>query len=137
MKETEVNEVVLSEDQLVCSLTNKVVKATPKEITLQQMIAMMTEEYGFAPEDMERDFSVKYIDAETGNKKSQKVDLAIFETGRAHETENLIRAVVVAKDNKVKAADKKKGVTASLENILLGTDCDFGCWTNGDDLLWE
>jgi len=137
VKEIDGSEVVLNEDQLVCTLTNKVVKATPKEVTLQQMIAMMSEEYGFASEDMERDFSVNYIDAETGNKKSQKVDLAIFETGRAHETENLIRAVVVAKDNKVKATDKSKGVTASLENILLGTDCDFGCWTNGDNLLFQ
>ena len=35
-------------------------------MTLQSMIAMMTEEYGFAPEDMERDYKVKYDDAESG-----------------------------------------------------------------------
>lgn len=52
------NEIVLGENEMVCSLTNKVVKATDKEMTLQSMIAMMTEEYGFAPEDMERDFKV-------------------------------------------------------------------------------
>ena len=46
------NEIVLGENEMVCSLTNKVVKATDKEMTLQSMIAMMTEEYGFAPEDM-------------------------------------------------------------------------------------
>ena len=45
------NEIVLGENEMVCSLTNKVVKATDKEMTLQSMIAMMTEEYGFAPEE--------------------------------------------------------------------------------------
>ena len=41
-------DIVLGEKEMVCSLTNKVVKATDKEMTLQSMIAMMTEEYGFA-----------------------------------------------------------------------------------------
>lgn len=48
----EIDELVLEDNQLVCVLTNKVVKATDKELTLQSMIDMMAEEYGFAPEDM-------------------------------------------------------------------------------------
>jgi len=128
--------LVLEENEVVCSLTNRVVKATDKEQTLQSMIAMMAEEYGFASEDMERDFRVKYTDADTGNTKTQKVDLAIFEQGRAHETENLARFIIVAKDAKVKANDKKAGVTATLEPILYNTDCEFGCWTNGEDLQY-
>jgi type I restriction enzyme M protein len=128
------NEVVLEENQLVCSLTNRVVTSTEKELTLQSMIAMMTEEYGFATEDMERDFKVKYEDVETGKSKTQKVELAIFEAGRPHDEANLIRVVIVAKDAKVKPSDKKSGVSATLENVLFCTDCDFGCWTNGEDL---
>lgn len=127
-------EIVLGENEIVCSLTNRVVKGTDKERTLQSMIAMMSDEYGFAQEDMERDFKVKYVDADTGNTKTQKVDLAIFDEGRAHDTENLIRFVIVAKDSKVKPNDKKSGVSATMENILFCTNCDFGCWTNGDDL---
>lgn len=38
-------EVVLGENEIICSLTNRVVKATDKELTLQSMINMMTEEY--------------------------------------------------------------------------------------------
>jgi len=133
MSETDNNEIVLSEDQLVCALTNRVKKATPKEITLQHLIETMAEEYGFALEDMEREYSVKYYNPDNGNKKSQKVDLAIFEKGRQHVEENLARVIIVAKDNKVKATDKTKGVVASLENILCGTDCEFGYWTNGED----
>ena len=130
------NEIVLAENEMVCSLTNRVVKATEKEMTLQSMIAMMTEEYGFASEDMERDFKVKYLDADTGNTKTQKVDLAIFYAGKAHDTDQLIRFIIVAKDAKVKPNDKSKGVEATIEPILFGTDCEFGCWTNGEDLQY-
>lgn len=133
---TSLNELVLGEDEMVCSLTNRVVKATDKEMTLQSMIAMMTEEYGFAPEDMERDFKVKYEDVDSGTTKSQKVDLAIFNQGKAHDTDELIRFIIVAKNAKIKPNDKKAGVEATTENILISTDCDFACWTNGEDLQY-
>lgn len=130
------NEIVLGENEMVCSLTNRVVKATDKEMTLQSMIAMMTEEYGFAPEDMERDYKVKYDDVESGKTKTQKVDLAIFNAGHAHDADELIRFIIVAKDAKVKPNDKKNGVEATTENILCTTDCEFACWTNGEDLQY-
>lgn len=130
------NEIVLGENDMVCSLTNRVVKATDKEMTLQSMIAMMSEEYGFAPEDMERDFKVKYEDGNTGKSSTQKVDLAIFNAGKAHDTDELIRFIIVAKDAKVKPNDKKAGVEATTENILCSTDCEFACWTNGEDLQY-
>ena len=130
------NEIVLGENEMVCSLTNKVVKATDKEMTLQSMIAMMTEEYGFAPEDMERDFKVKYEDSNEDRSKTQKVDLAIFNAGHAHDADELIRFIIVAKDAKVKPNDKKAGVEATTEGILCSTDCDFACWTNGVDLQY-
>lgn len=130
------NEIVLEENEMICTLTNRKVKSTDKELTLQSMIEMMAEEYGFATEDMERDYKVKYDDPDLGKAKIQKVDLAIFEEGRAHDVANLIRIIVVAKDAKVKPEDKKNGVTATLENILFCTDCEFGCWTNGEDLQY-
>lgn len=130
------NEIVLGENEMVCSLTNRVVKATEKEMTLQSMIVMMAEEYGFASEDMERDFKVKYEDQESGKTKTQKVDLAIFNAGHAHDTDELIRFVIVAKDAKVKPNDKKAGVEATTDNILCATDCEFACWTNGEDLQY-
>ena len=130
------NEIVLGENEMGCSLTNRVVKATDKEMTLQSMIAMMTEEYGFAPEDMERDYKVKYEDIESGKNKTQKVDLAIFNAGHVHDVDELIRFIIVAKDAKVKANDKKAGVEATTENILSTTDCEFACWSNGEDLQY-
>lgn len=128
--------VVLEENQLVCQLTNRVVKATSKELTLQSMIAMMADEYEFAPEDMERDFRVEYEDPDTGKIKKQKVDLAIFESGKTHISDNVIRVIVVARDAKVKDTDAKNGVKALLENLLSYSNCDFGLWTNGEDLRY-
>ena len=128
------NEVVLDENQIICALTNKIVKVTDKELTLQSMITMLTDEYGFSLEDMERDFSVKFDDQEEGRKRTMKVSIAVFEAGRAHDIENMIRFVQVVKDAKVKDIDAKQGVSALLEPILLNTNCEFGCWTNGEDL---
>lgn len=129
------NEVVLNDDQIICSLTNKIKKSTEKELTLQHMIAMMTEEYGFAASQLERDYSVSYEDDE--KKRKQKVDLAIFEDGKPHSADTLIRFIVIAKDGKVKPDDTKAGVTASLENLLCYTECEFGCWTNGVDMQFQ
>lgn len=126
-------EIVLNENEIVCLLTNKIVKITEKETNLQYMIQMMSEEYGFPMEDMQRDFSFKFEDEE-GKKKTGKVTLAIFENGQEHVVENMIRAIVIAKDAKVKDTDKNGGVMATLSDILTYTDCDFGCWTNGEDL---
>lgn len=128
------NEVVLDENQIICALTNKIVKATEKELNIQSMLTMLSDEYGFSFEDMERDFPVKFEDQEEGRNRTMKVSVAVFEAGRAHDTENLIRFVQVAKDAKVKDSDSKQGVTALLEPILLNTNCEFACWTNGEDL---
>lgn len=127
-------EVVLGDNQLICSLTKLPKKADSKENTLQSMIAMLNEEYGFELEDMERDYSV-LVD-EGDRKKKVKVNLAVFDANKAHQDENLIRICIV-QDEKVKVADNKKGVEATLERILTGTDCEFGLWTNGDDLLFQ
>lgn len=132
-QEIKSEEIVLNENEIVCLLTNKIVKVTEKETNLQYMIQMMSEEYGFPMEDMQRDFSFKFEDEE-GKKKTGKVTLAIFENGKEHVAENMIRAIVIAKDAKVKDTDKNGGVMATLSDILTYTDCDFGCWTNGEDL---
>ena len=54
------NEIVLEDGELVCSLTGSILKATDKERALQSMIDMLTVEYGFPAEDIERDYKLKY-----------------------------------------------------------------------------
>lgn len=41
-------EIVLNENEIVCLLSNKIVKVSEKENNLQYMIQMMSEEYGFS-----------------------------------------------------------------------------------------
>lgn len=126
------DEVVLNDDELVCALTELKKKATSKEIVLQSVIQQMSDEYGFELTDMEREFSFQYED-EDGHSRRSVIDLAIFKPGKGHDKVNLDRVCIVC-DNKVAVEDKKKGVEASLHSILEYSECEFGLWTNGDDL---
>ncbi|WP_417859276.1 methylation-associated defense system DNA methyltransferase MAD2 [Xanthomarina gelatinilytica] len=122
---------VLEDNQLLCVLTNQAKKISAKENNLQSVILMLNEEYGFDLDDMERDFTIVYTDPETDKSKKQKLELVVFAKGKEHVQENIIRMVVV-QDDKVKVTDKKKGLTATLENAMgAADDCEFGLWANG------
>ena len=125
-------EIVLNDDELICVLTGDKKKANAKEQMLQSIILQMNEEYGFEMSDMKRDFSFSFEDDE-GKKKRVTVDLAIFRAGAAKEPENLERICIVC-DTKVKSSDSKKGVEGALNYALKASSCDFGLWTNGDEL---
>ncbi|NML38180.1 N-6 DNA methylase [Chitinophaga sp. G-6-1-13] len=125
------DDIVLEDNQLVCILTGEVKKAKPQEGNLQSVILMLNEEYGFDLADMERDFTIQYTDADTGKSKKQKVELVVFEKGKPHGKDFIIRICVV-QDDKVKDTDKKKGVKPTLENAMGAVvSCEFGLWANG------
>lgn len=128
----EIEEIALNDDELICVLTGDKKKASPKEQILQSIILQMNEEYGFEMADMKRDYSFSYENDE-GKKKRITIDLAIFRADAAKEPENLERICFVF-DAKVKAGDAKKGVEAALNNGLRASGCNFGLWTNGDEL---
>ena len=46
-KETTNEEIVLEDNQIICALTDQIKPAKNKELTLQSLIAMLNEEYGF------------------------------------------------------------------------------------------
>ncbi|MFN3489625.1 MAG: methylation-associated defense system DNA methyltransferase MAD2 [Emticicia sp.] len=125
----EQEDVVLEDNQLVCLLTNATKKATNQEQNLQSIIRMLNEEYGFDLANMERDFKIEGID-ENDKKVKVKADLAIFKADTEHKQENIIRICIV-QDEKIKENDLKKGVVATLQNVLEATECEFGLWTNG------
>lgn len=133
-KETNVEEqeeVVLEDDQLVCLLTGDIKPAKVREVTLQSVIRMLNEEYGFDIADMNRDFKIIGYDPETGKPKKQKIDLVVFEHKKAHEQDFIIRVCII-QDEKVKETDKKNGLEATLQNALNTVEgCEFGLWTNG------
>lgn len=68
---------VPDENSLLCLLTNEPKKDKEQERTLQSLIRMMDEEYGFNLTDIERDFTVTGED-ESGKKWRRKVDLVVF-----------------------------------------------------------
>lgn len=124
-------DVVLEDNQLVCILTGEIKKVKAQESNLQSVILMLNEEYGFDLEDMERDFTILYTDPDTGKPKKQKVELVVFEKGKPHKQDFIIRICVV-QDDKVKDTDKKKGVKPTLENAMGAVEsCEFGLWANG------
>ena len=127
----EQEDIVLEDNQLICVLTGEVKKVKAQESNLQSVIIMLNEEYGFDLEDMERDFKIEYTDPDTGKPKKQKVELVVFEKGKPHKQEHIIRICIV-QDDKVKENDKKKGVKITLENALGAVEsCEFGLWANG------
>lgn len=126
------DDIVLEDNQLVCILTGEIKKVKAQESNLQSVILMLNEEYGFDLEDMERDFTILYTDPDTGKPKKQKVELVVFEKGKPHKQDFIIRICVV-QDDKVKDTDKKKGVKPTLENAMGAVEsCEFGLWANGD-----
>jgi type I restriction enzyme M protein len=123
--------IILADNELLCQLTGKVKKANAKENNIQSTIRMMNEEYGFALNDMGRDFSISYDDAVSGKKKKFKLDLVIFEKEKEHIHDNIIRICTIH-DEKVKESNDKKGPDATIKNIMWDIEnCDFGLWTNG------
>jgi type I restriction enzyme M protein len=130
-KKKTTEEVVLEDNELICLLTGDIKKSSNKENTLQSLIRMLNEEYGFDLENMARDFSLTGYDPNTEKNKKQKVDLVVFEAGKPHEQDHIIRLSVVH-DEKVKETDQKKGVVSLLQTVLDITEpCQFGLWTNG------
>jgi type I restriction enzyme M protein len=124
-------EVILDDNQLVCLVTSEVKKITSCEENLQSIIRMLNEEYGFELSDMERDFRIQYTDPDTAKTKKQKLELVVFEKGKPHTQENIIRICII-QDDKVKEADPKKGIAPTLENAMGAIEgCEFGLWANG------
>jgi type I restriction enzyme M protein len=134
-------EELLPEGKLVCALTGEQKLATPQEETLQSFIEQLHREYGVALEDMGRDVRLRctFVDEKTGKERnrSRTVSLVVYETGKPHEFDHVIRAAFIASPS-TKADAKAIGV---LEEIL-GSLSDshpkvFGLWTNGIELAFR
>lgn len=129
-------EIIIEDNQLVCVLTDKPKKATSQEKNIQSIILMLNEEYGFEMKNIARDVNIVFVDPDTGKNKKQKIEVVVYKEDSEQNQEDIIRIAAV-QDDKIKENDKKKGVTITLENALAALDnCDFGLWTNGNDLKY-
>lgn len=125
------NNIILEDNQLLCQLTGTVKKVSSKEKNTQSIIRMLNEEYGFDTNDMERDFTIVYEDGDSGKDKKYKLELVIFEKGKEHTQDNIIRACTI-QDDKTKDTHAKKGVEATVKNVMWDIEnCEFGLWSNG------
>lgn len=115
-------------------ISGKRVKESPKESVRQRIARALIHEYGFSPEDMERDFKVA----------GRKVDIAIFHHDKPHSVENLSRVVLCRQEPKSsKAAPQIRDFKQAekelepLESILAEVEpLRYGLWTNGLELFF-
>lgn len=133
-------EEALPEGTLVCALTSEQKVSTPQEETLQSLIEQLHGEYGVELAEMARDVKVECITGEEGGKQKKRTrsaQLVVYESGKPHHVDNIIRAVLVAKPGTKpgqKAIDLLEEV---LGGIAPNRDEVYGLWTNGSDLTFR
>lgn len=134
-EEGRADELTAIEDgKILDYITGKPVAETDKERVRQRIARALFHEYGISVDDMEPDFKVK---VEGSNKK---IDIAIFEPGAEHTSENIRRLVVCQKELKLgdKGAYKMRDHEQAAKefDVLHGAmtacpNCKYGLWTNG------
>jgi len=110
-------------------ISGKQIKETKKELVRQRVVRALIHEYGFSPEDMERDISI-------GGRK--KVDVGIFHHGKPHRLENLSRVVLCRPEptvgkNVARIRDFEQAAKdlEELETIMRDLEAvQYGLWTN-------
>lgn len=110
-------------------ISGKQIKETKKELVRQRVVRALIHEYGFSPEDMERDMSI-------GGRK--KVDVGIFHHGKPHHLENLSRVVLCRPEptvgkNVARIRDFEQAAKDldELETIMRDLEAvQYGLWTN-------
>jgi type I restriction enzyme M protein len=134
------DEEVVPQGKLRCALTNALVDDTAEEQTLQSFIDQLEREYRVDPQDMARDFEVMatLVAGDTERRRKRKVTLAVFERGKPHTIDHLIRAVLIARaGTKVPAnlAESDK-LFEPLRDVLASVPDThphvYGLWTNGE-----
>ncbi len=127
---------VLASDQLYDFVTNQPVKDTAKERTLQAVARSLVYEYGFDHTQLERDVTVTYevTDSQARTLRTRRrVDLVVYPEGRPKEPGHIVRVAIIQPPG-TKPQDRKKGVELLEEVMGALPDCDYGLWTNGNDL---
>lgn len=140
-------EVLAIEDGMMLDyLTNNPIKETPKELVRQKTLRALFHEYGISAEDMALDFNT------TVGGKRKKIDIAIFEHGTEHLSENIRRIVICDKEpiKGKKSAVKMRDHDQAQKDLQLMEDmmreqvgdkyvlekCHWGLWTNGIEFFF-
>lgn len=124
------------QDTLICALTGEFKLDKPEERILQSLIEQLHREYRVELADMERDVKVACLNA-ADKKKTVTAAIAVYEHGKLHKINNIIRIVLVSKAG----AKFSDAAVDQLDLVLSNLDDDreqvFGVWTNGKDMAFR
>ena len=116
------------EGNIVDFLTGKFFNDTPEEYVRQNIEKALVRQYRYEREDCEPEFRIK-----AGSSKP-RVDVVVFEAGKAHLQENAY-ILVETKKAKTSPNDKKEGVDQLKSYMAACLNATYGLWTNGDDRI--
>jgi type I restriction enzyme M protein len=126
----------IPQDTLICALTGEFRPDKPEERVLQGLVEQLHREYRVELSDMARDVKVPCIDA-SGKKKTVAVAIAVYEHGKPHELNNIIRVVLIAKANAKVSDSAIAQLDLVLSNLSDDRDEVYGVWTNGKDMAFR
>ncbi|MGL3210962.1 HsdM family class I SAM-dependent methyltransferase [Bradyrhizobium sp. BR 1433] len=127
---------LIPQDTLICALTGQLKIDKPEERVLQSLIEQLHREYRVELSDMERDVRVACRDG-AEKKKTVSIGVAVYEGGKSHTLDNLIRVVLVAKSS-AKASDAAIGqLELVLSNLNEARSEVYGVWTNGKEMAFR
>jgi type I restriction enzyme M protein len=126
----------IPQDTLVCGLTGELRPDRPEERVLQSVVEQLHREYRVELSDMERDVKISCVTME-GKKKTVTVGIAVFDHGRPHELNNIIRAVLIARSNGKVSDAAIDQLDLVLSNLSEERGEVYGVWTNGKDMAFR
>ncbi|WP_280153259.1 N-6 DNA methylase [Piscinibacter sp. XHJ-5] len=127
---------LLAPDTLVCALTGELVPDKPEERVLQGLVEQLHREYRVELSDMEREVTLSCRDA-SGKKKTTTIAIAVYDHGKPHDDDNIIRVVLIGKAN-AKASDASvEQLDLVLSNLSDERPEVYGVWTNGRDMTFR
>jgi type I restriction enzyme M protein len=127
---------LIPQDTLICALTGQLKIDKPEERVLQSLIEQLHREYRVELSDMERDVKVACRDG-AEKKKTVSIGVAVYEGGKPHSLDNLIRVVLVAKSNAKVSYAAIGQLELVLSNLNEARSEVYGVWTNGKEMAFR
>lgn len=124
-----------AQDTLICALTGEFKPDKPEERVLQSLLEQLHREYLVELSDMERDVRISCVNADD-KKKNTTVGIAVYEHGKPHELENVIRVVLIAKANAKVSDAAIDQLDLVLSNLSEERAEVYGVWTNGKEMAF-
>lgn len=121
---------VIPAGKLRCIITGTLRRDTKEEHVRQRIARSLLEDYGYAKEDIEVEFSVQL------GRSKKRVDLAIFPPKTTHFQENAL-IIVECKNEDVKPSDRDNGVEQLKSYMAACLNAKYGMWIGSQLQVWE